>query len=284
MENKLREMAIKLERCFLELTDAYDKQPKETSNKRLKRLGREYGIKIITSDSIYARDIRYDAPTNAQISAVGGAFEKHLRIYPKQIIEASRIEQIVFARNLQALGYNKKFRRVAGIAQTGYDVVDTLFIDANSIIQKTWHGKRLFHHELYHAIDYRDTWFGHLDTDWKALQGENYRYGMELYYDYLAALNKGLAPPEEEFDYEITGLDAVPSDAAGFVSDYSRVSYVEDKAEIYASLITEYSALIRRAQKDLPIERKVERMKELLHKFSPAYNEDFWQMREGEKW
>ncbi|HMP52973.1 MAG TPA: hypothetical protein PKD05_15575 [Candidatus Melainabacteria bacterium] len=280
MDN-LRNLTVKLERCFLKYTGTYERQPQETSSKALQKLGREYGIKIITKDSLVCRDIRYDAATRSQVVAAREKLAQSLKVYSPLIIEKSGIEQIVICRNLSTSSTGNKFKPAAGVAVVGYDVVDTLFLDAGyfAMAGDDWVGNRVFHHELYHAIDYRDTWFGHADGEWKNLQGHNFKYGLDILYEHFSTFNRGSMSDRELDDYEIKGIDSRPSNEAGFVSDYSRHSYVEDKAEVFASLITDYKKTMARTKRDLPLKRKVEHMKMLLSKFCSDFNDAFWKSR-----
>jgi len=50
----------------------------------------------------------------------------------------------------------------------------------------------------------------------------------------------------------------------------------EDKAEIFAHMMVEGSYVTRRAARDDVLAAKVERMKELLEKFCPEMNSEFW--------
>lgn len=279
--DKLRELTVSLERCFLKVTGTYERQPEETSVKALQKLGREYGIKIITKDSIVCRDIRYDAPTSAQVVVAKEKLREGLQIYSPQIIKKAGIEQITICRNLSVSNRGKKFSPAAGVAMVGYDLVDTLFLDAKyfAICSNDWVGSRVFHHELYHAIDYRDSWFGHADGDWKHLQGANFKYGLDILYEHRTTLNRGVLRDRDIEEYEIEGVDAQASNEPGFVSDYARYSYVEDKAEVFASLITDYKKTMARTKRDLPLKRKVEHMKMLLAKFCSDFNDDFWKSR-----
>lgn len=279
--DELRELTVKLERCFLKLTGTYERQPRETSSKALQKLGYEYGIKLITKDSLVCRDIRYDAATRSQVVAAKEKLINSLRVYSPQIIKKSGIEQIIVCRNLSTSSTGKKFKPAAGVAVVGYDVVDTLFLDAShfAMAGDDWVGNRVFHHELYHAIDYRDSWFGYTDAEWKHLQGSNYKYGLDKLYDHLSTFNRGVLSDREIDEYEVRGIDSRPSNDAGFVSDYSRYSYVEDKAEVFASLITDYKKTMARTRRDLPLKRKVEHMKMLLAKFCSDFNDEFWKSR-----
>jgi len=50
----------------------------------------------------------------------------------------------------------------------------------------------------------------------------------------------------------------------------------EDKAEVYSHLIMNYCILQERAKTDRVLASKIKRMKEMLQKFSPHFNTDFW--------
>ncbi|MCA9816405.1 MAG: putative zinc-binding metallopeptidase [Cyanobacteriota/Melainabacteria group bacterium] len=279
--DELRELTVKLERCFLKLTGTYERQPRETSSKALQKLGREYGIKIITKDSLVCRDIRYDAATRSQVVAAKEKLINGLRVYSPKIIKKSGVEQIILCRNLTVSGTVNNIFAISGLAMVGYDVVDTLFLDAGNFATagNNWIGERVFHHELYHAIDYRDSWFGYIDSEWKYLQGPNFKYGYDILRERMKTFDRGVLGERVIRDYEIKGVEARPSNEAGFVSDYARISYVEDKAEVFASLITDYKKTMARTRRDLPLKRKVEHMKTLLAKFCSDFNDDFWKSR-----
>jgi hypothetical protein len=53
----------------------------------------------------------------------------------------------------------------------------------------------------------------------------------------------------------------------------------EDKAEIYAHMILNYQSVEAKAEKDKILNSKVARMKQLLHSFSPTYDDAFWSSR-----
>ncbi len=278
--DRLRQLTLKAERCYLSLTGTYIRQPKETSSKRLKALARDRGIKIITADKIHCLDIKYDAPTRAQVVASYEKFKESLGLYTDNMLSRCGVEQFILCRNLSTSSSGKKYKSAAGVAMVGYDVVDTLFLDARYFLDDDWIGSRVFHHELFHAIDYRDTWFGHYDSEWKGLQGSGFKYGTDKLYEHLNTFNQGNYRDVDIDKYVIRGIDSRPSREPGFVSDYARYSYVEDKAEVFASLLTDYSKTMRRSKHDLPLRRKIEKMKELLHEFCPDFNDSYWKERE----
>jgi hypothetical protein len=72
----------------------------------------------------------------------------------------------------------------------------------------------------------------------------------------------------------------LPSNVPGLVADYASSGFEEDKAEIFAHMMTIYADLSKRAATDAVIDKKMSAMKVFLAKFCPDMNEAFWdQMR-----
>ena len=65
-------------------------------------------------------------------------------------------------------------------------------------------------------------------------------------------------------------------DKPGFLNRYATSGVEEDKAEIFAHLMTEYALVGKRAATDDVIFKKMSAMKALLAKFCPDLNEVFW--------
>jgi hypothetical protein len=270
----LHELSIKAERCFLKVFGAYDLQPPETNDANLREAGKPYGIKFITEDSANYYDLTYDAPTEEQVQTAGHKVGHELSLYTIEAIRKSGIEQITLCTGLRTI----KKKRAAGTLLVGMHDVNTLFIDVSTVKVRPWYVRKTFHHELFHAIDFRDTWSGYADPDWPELQEEKYRYELDNAVEFHRMAGRDpLNPMPREFQDPYFWLYADESETPGFVTEYAKYSTQEDKAEIYAYLILFYTKMMERCAADEKLARKVERMKELLFAYSKEYNQSFWQ-------
>lgn len=267
----LRNLGVAAERCFTRVLGVYEMQPEETKDERLLALGQRYGLKFVTDDELDCQDFSYDKPTEVQVRSTRDLIIEELSVYPKAAIEKSRIEQIILCNNLVVSN-----KRAAGTIKVGLHFVDTLFIDIGELNVDHMHGRRTVHHELYHAIDFRDTWHGFVDPDWARIQGENFQYE----FDAAAELHRWLENPQDirprDFDDPYHRMTVKSSTIAGFISDYARYSVSEDKAEIFCYLMVSYDCVMKRASKDAVLKRKVERMKEMLQAYIPEFDQSYW--------
>lgn len=267
----LRNLSVAAERCFTRVMGVYELQPEETKDERLLSLGKEYGLKFVTDDALDCQDFSYDKPTEVQVRSTRDLIVQELSIYPKEAIEKTRIEQIILCNDLVV---SKK--RAAGTIKVGLHFVDTLFIDLGQLNADEMHGRRTVHHELYHAIDFRDTWHGFVDPEWTRIQGENFRYE----FDAAAELHRWMDNPQDvrprDFDDPYHRMTSKGSTIPGFISDYARYSVSEDKAEVFCYLMVSYNYVMKRAAGDAILKCKVERMKEMLEAYIPEFNQSFW--------
>jgi hypothetical protein len=269
----LHELSIKAERCFLKIFGAYDLQPPETNDAILQEAGKPYGLKFITEDSADYRDIAYHAPSEEQVQTVREKLAFELALYPEEVIRKSGIEQIVLCTGLKA-----NARRAAGTLLVGLHNVNTLFIDVSTTSVRPWYVRKTLHHELFHAIDYRDTWDGYTDLGWPELQGEKYRYELDAAVEYHRMAGRDPQDPRpREFQDPYFWLYANESDTPGFITEYAKYSTQEDKAEVYCYLILFYQKVMEHCASDEKLAKKVERMKQLLFAFSKEFNNSFWQ-------
>ncbi len=244
----INDISTALERTVDWLLGVYKDRPATTENILLLELGKKYGIEIVTDHAAETHHVSYRRPSQAQIRIVANLLAKELAVYPVEIIKLSRLERLIICNTLRS--HN---REVAGLAEMGLFVIDTIYLSADSISEDREYGRRTFHHELFHAIDFHDDLLKYLDPEWHRLNSAGYIAS----HDHHIAFNQ-------------------PTDTIGFLSTHSMTAIYEDKAEVYAHLMINYQEVEDRAGEDEVLARKVVRMKELLHRFSPAFNEDFW--------
>jgi hypothetical protein len=114
------------------------------------------------------------------------------------------------------------------------------------------------HHELFHFADYADDDQLQHDPDWEMLNDRWFSYGSG---------GRFVREP---------GSARFEPDLHGFVSKYSRSALEEDKAEIFAFLMTRPDAMAELARRDAVVARKVALVKLQLQKLVPALEERFW--------
>jgi hypothetical protein len=244
----LKDIEIAVERTLDRLLGVYKNRPDGTDNVTLAQLGKKFAVEIVTDHAEFSTQVAYSRPSQAQVRICAGLLSRELAVYPIAIIRKSKLERIVICSKLQS-----HQRDVAGLAEMGLFVIDTIYINADSVSRDYEYARRTIHHELFHAIDYHDDILKYVDPDWHRLNSAGYR----------ASDNHQV-------------LHNAPSDTVGFLSTHSMTAVYEDKAEVYAHLMVNYAELESRAGEDAVLAHKIERMKELLHRFSEDFNETFW--------
>lgn len=244
----LKDIEIAVERTLDRLLGVYKDRPGGTHNLALAQLGKKFAVEIVTDHAEFSTQVAYSRPSHAQVSICAGLLSRELEVYPVEIIRKSRLERIVICSNLKTY-----HREVAGLAEMGWFVIDTIFLNADAVSKDYEYARRTIHHELFHAIDYHDDLLKYVDPDWHRLNSEGYRKSPDRHVPYNS-----------------------PSDAIGFLSTHSMTAVYEDKAEVYAHLMVNYAELEARTRQDAVLARKVERMKELLYRFCQEFNESFW--------
>lgn len=244
----IKDISTALERAIDRLLGVYKGRPAATENFLLHELGKKYGIEIVTDHEADTNQISYRHPSQAQIRIVANLLARELAVYPVEVIKLSRLERLIICTRLHS-----HHRSVAGLAEMGLFVMDTIYLSADTISSDREYGRRTFHHELFHAIDFHDDLLRYLDPEWHKLNSAGY-----------------ISSQDHRVDFN------QPTDTIGFLSTHSMTAIYEDKAEVYAHLIINYQDVEDRARQDEVLARKVLRMKELLYRFSPAFNDDFW--------
>ncbi len=235
-----------------------------TKHPLLSALARQYDIAIVsaTAEGAYttsnAYSYQFASISSAQEDFMARMLESELSIYPDTFLQSCRIKRIILCSNLKSTTKGTT-KAVAGVMDSGWFVVDTMIL-STSKMQSHNAASSAFHHELFHAIDYRDSADRLLDQQWTALNKRGFRYPGHSSND-----------PSSEFAL-------VP----GFVSKYATVDVWEDKAETYSHLIMDYSKLHARVAKDTILANKVNRIKQLAAAFCPDLNDHFWQTVEAQ--
>jgi hypothetical protein len=124
----------------------------------------------------------------------------------------------------------------------------TLVLDVGYAATMPDYARWVFHHELFHLLDYADNELIRFDPEWTALNAPGFAYGPggdRAYHD-----------PDSAYAW-----DAPPP---GFVSLYATLGAEEDKAETFAALMMEPDELATACTQDAVLRAKVELLRRRL--------------------
>jgi len=215
---------------------------------------REYGIEIVADHESYPI-----TGTGGSIDAVNTGvnngdmvlyfLRKEFAKYPPELLRRAGVKRIVLCKELK-----KQSTRIAGIAveQTG-----SIYVDSTTKIGDESHRRRTLHHELFHFIDYALGDVMHRPI-WEAVNKGGPAYGSP-------------APPPKSGPRNWASHPAL-----GFVSDYSLTALPEDRAELFAALMTNNLTLRLLVQRDFNLATKVKILKDELVQFCPQADDAFW--------
>ena len=172
-------------------------------------------------------------------------------LYPPEFVKKSGVVKIVLCKKL---AYKNQFRAAIPGLGTGilyYDVENGAGIES--------YQRSTMHHEYFHLVDYRDDGRLYKDDNWARLNPDGFSYG------------RGGQFVQDDPTQSLT------SNRPGFMNKYSTQGVEEDKAEVFAYLVTQSELMEQRVKDDPIIASKVNMMRQLLTSFSPAMNHEFWQ-------
>ena len=216
---------------------------------------KDYGIELLAdfepfpvAESGGAIDGRNAGPRN--VDMVLYFLRKEFSKYPVEAIRVSGVKRIVFCRDLKARG-----NRIAGVALEGNG---TIYMDSSTEIGDEAHRRRTLHHEFFHFLDYAMRPGGDLANNpaWTAAGAPGPAYG-----------GAGGAQP-------VANWASHP--APGFVSNYAMKALPEDRAELFAAIMTNNLTARLLLQKDKYLSAKLQVLKEELKSFCPQLDEAFW--------
>lgn len=197
--------------------------------------------------------IRSQEATAEQCADFVSGLEQQLQLYPAGSVEKLRLKYIVLCQAL-----HNSTGKVSGLFDwTGMAVYYD--VSAYSGVERD----KLIHHELFHAIDNH---LGKLsyDFDWTSITGPA---SPGYLYDKGAAIHlykqdRSAQPP-------------------GFLNNYARADAAEDKAVLFAALVTGSSGVFDRTKEDATLRRKVDSLKRLLQVFDGRLDGKFWNSLKG---
>lgn len=263
MPSKLAEFDAYIDRAIKRLIRLENALPL-TEDSRLAELGEKHGLLVITDASQSEGDITFDKIDSVQRRICYELLNEELSIYDPEVVRQSQLQRLILCNNLRHNG-----ERVNGLAEVGRFVVDSLVFNASAITKSWERARATLHHELFHAIDYRDDTAHFIDPGWRQLNGVDYKYNDSLQFTAGEYFSDAVYFPRFDFRQ----LEKTPG---GFLNEYATESVAEDKAVTYSWMIIRYHDLQAIMKKDDVVNAKVHYLQDLLAKFHPSFDEHFW--------
>ena len=179
--------------------------------------------------------------------------KKEIDVYPIEFINNSGLKFIMICEELTLNG-----NKVTGVAPGHYDQSPGVFYisakelkDAKNNPRVKSMLKHVFHHEFYHIIDAQLTNVI-IDNQWEKINKNKYS------------------------KVEISGDLNLDNSINGFITQYARNNQNEDKAELFAMLITKNSEVKKLLNDDKVLFDKTKLLISRLRSISPSINKNFW--------
>lgn len=211
------------------------------------------GIAFVFSTSDYQAKDFTCAKTNKDNDFIVDIIVSQIDLYPTSFLGKAGLKFVLICGDIKALGSSPE-----GLAPSHYDQSPGVFMLSVQKIKKQIDAgqpqiiKHIFHHEYYHVIDSTLT-KAVVDDDWVNINRNPYSS------ENLKA-----------------NVNEILSDGKGFVSNYAKNNEFEDKAELFAYLITKNKEMRSVMTKDVIIYRKVKLMIERMKSLSNDINGSFW--------
>lgn len=173
-------------------------------------------------------------------------------LYPPAFVSRTGLKRIVLCTELSFAGQRRN--------AVPHFQADTLYLDVVRGLHSRPYMRKVIHHEFFHIVDLRDDGQLYADDDWRALNPPDFRYG-------TGGRNA----------QELRSTSVLTDQYPGFLNHYSTTAVEEDKAEVFANLMVDPVYVRNRATEDPVLRAKVERMKQILARFSPELTDVFWQ-------
>lgn len=223
----------------------------------LKQVAQDYAIEIVAAEQKFQvrvsdgtiRGMKVDRKDISDFSAL---FAAEFSLYPPDLVRRTKLKRIILCADLSFAG-----EELAGLADSEHD---ELYLDIGYASEDEPYLRETIHHEFFHIIDYQYDGSGDDDNRWASLNSANFKYG-----------NGGKSA------LHLPDTCDLSTEFPGFLNHYSTTAVEEDKAEVFANLIVNFAYVEARCKKDRVLRAKVRRMKDLLARFCPAINDQFWE-------
>ena len=219
-------------------------------------LSRAYGIEVVTAGLHFPVTTRHGMITGAAaeeraIAWYTPLFVQEFSLYPPSLVRRSGLSRVVFCENLSFNGQPRN-------AIPDFEHND-LYLETTRGSFAPDYMQTVIHHEFFHLIDYRDDGVVYGDDSWAAINASSMRYGT------------GGRNAQHRREGSM-----LASSCPGFLDSYATTGVEEDKAELFANMIVNSTAVSDLARSDPVLAAKVDRMKQLMHEFCPDMNDGFW--------
>ena len=211
------------------------------------------GISFVFSTSDYQAKDFTCAKTNKDNDFIVDIIVSQIDLYPTSFLGKAGLKFVLICGDIKALGSSPE-----GLAPSHYDQSPGVFMLSVQKIKKQIDAgqpqiiKHIFHHEYYHVIDSTLT-KAVVDDDWVNINRNPYSS------ENLKA-----------------NVNEILSDGRGFVSNYAKNNEFEDKAELFAYLVTKNKEMRSVMTKDVIVFRKTKLMIERMKSLSGDINGNFW--------
>ena len=216
----------------------------------LRALGREYGIQFVYRNLKFPNSFSGEEAPLDQIAAyVESVLTPEWKLYPVSLVKRTRLRRVMLCRKFTWLGHS-----LSGLAPS-----DTFFVNIG--MRRGW-AIHTLHHEFFHTFDH---YVGQVvrDDQWDSLNPPGFRYGAE---------GNALSLVREASS-ELS--DRNP----GFFNRYSTADKNEDRAEVFAYMMTDPQMVAARMAKDPVINAKVRWITELMSAVCPEMDAEYWRHR-----
>jgi hypothetical protein len=187
------------------------------------------------------------APREPELALATVLIADELALLPAALVQRSALRRVLLVRGLR-----EERRPIPSLP----NYQGSLLLDVRASASFL---RRLLHHEVFHFIDVADDGQVLRDRDWEALNPPGFRYH---------AGGRAMRSPE---------AGARVDDLPGFVTLYATSALEEDKAELFAFLMTEPAEMRRLAEHDVHVQRKLARLQELVASLCEEADASFWQ-------
>lgn len=219
----------------------------------LKDIERAYGIEVLVLQAPHLRmETKYrveaEPADDAAIRRYALLFASEWNRYPASAIRRTGLTRIIIGKALRMNGQERA-------AVPAFES-KTMYYDTSLGAHNPAYQRSVIHHEFFHLIDHR---MGTMrkDPTWQALNAPGFQYGDGGH----LMRQRGVG--------NLTNLP-------GLLTSYAGSAIEEDKAELYAHLLTNRKHVESRAQEDAVLKSKVGELKRRLASWDRGFDAPFW--------
>ncbi len=223
---------------------------KSQQQNEIEAFEKKYSVDLVVSGFNFSTEPKVTGADSEQVGRYLPLFFSEFNLYPPELVKKSGVTKIVLCSDLKYAGQKRAAYPGLVSGVMCYDVEQGSF---SEVYQRS-----VIHHEYFHLLDYRDDQRLYVDKHWETLNPEGFTYGIG---------GKNVQDDKTQ---------SVTFDKLGFVNKYSTQGVEEDKAEMFAYLMTRPELMAQRLQTDSVVAAKSRMLKNLLYSFSDSANEEFW--------